>query len=854
MQNRLQEKKQKSKTDILARVLFLTLLFVAPWPLGGVLLSTQWILFSLLALIALLALPGHFREKRELPPIALWLLLALMFVTAQAFSGLRAGPTSFFPSGSCLALMRLLFGVISFFLGWRLFARFREQQWLWVVLAVSGAAQSFVGIVQRITWSGKLLWTYELTQGGHPFASWVCRNNAGLYLNFCLAGALGLLVAVFNREKFKQDYRSVLPRARGEQGRIDFFLFHMSKLNFPRAATLLLTLLIFLGISGSFSRGAALGTFCGLLALAVLKRRVGVTLISATVLFFGGGFLFDWLGFAEPLNARFDTEAILSEGDFRIQHWLTAMQAFLKRPLWGFGSGAYRYAYLSYETRFNEHWFFNADNQYVEWLVEGGLFLFSIAIIVLYLLCRIGIQLLRNSRRVPAESGIGIALLYAVVSCSVSAFFDFGITLAANFLTLACIAGAACAAQNRYLNSRAISDRGWLFPLLVVSGLFCLPTLFRAANAENAERAARIEMSRLEKTRLGRAAAEPEVIDKLIRQSQQALTAWPGNAELQLRLGRLLIHRYRLAFREAVASKSVVDPQAAWQLSNVTLLHGRVVKLEREGQRDALEALRKDPHIEKYLLPAAHRFEQALIHCPLIPVADYELARLNPILGRHDKFDRLTRAVQRAPSLVDTLYQVGVIAFQEHRDELSFNVFRRHILLSIQGNSTRYDWVKSVTHLRKRFSFEEILSSVFPQEVDVLHRIAEQHPRYSKLADDERLLVRKRLLELLEGSTSTSLKNDFDYAYVRAKTLKELLRPLDAIEWYRTAIENSPNDVEIRLEFIDCLTQVGQIEKATEAAVVCRNMFPERKGMQELVEKLVHLQVQGKNDDGSNSP
>ena len=722
------------------------------------------------------------------------------------------------------------------------------------MLAVSGATQSFVGIVQRITWSGKLLWTYELTQGGQPFSSWVCRNNAGLYLNFCLAGALGLFVAVFHQEKSGQGGRSVLRRSRDELSRFELVLFHISKLNFPKAATLLLMLLIFIGISGSFSRGAALGTFCGLLVLAVLKKRVVVTLIGTSVLLLGGAVLFEWLGFSEGLNSRFEADAILSGGDSRIQHWLTALQAFLQKPLWGFGSGAYRYAYLPYETRFNERWFLNADNQYVEWLVEGGLFLFFVVLGVLYSLCHTGIRLSSNPRRVPAESGIGIALLYAVVCFAVSAFFDFGITLAANFLTLACIAGAACGAQHRYLQSRAISDRGWLFPLLVVSGIFCLPNLFWAANAETAERATRIEMSRLEKTRFGRAGAEPEVIDKLIRQSQQALTAWPGNAELQLRLGRLLIHRYRLAFTEAVVSKSAVDPQTAWQLSNVTLLHGRVVKLEREGQRDALEALRKDPHIEKYLLPAAHRFEQALLHCPLIPVADYELARLNPILGRHDKLDRLTRAVQRAPSVVDTLYQVGVIALQEHRDEFSFNVFRRHILLSNRWIPTQYDWVKSVTHLRKRFSFEEILSSVFPQEVDVLHRIAEQHPRYSKLADGERLLVRKRLLELLEDNTSMSLKNDFDFAYVRAKTLKELLRPLDAIEWYRTAIENSPNDVEIRLEFIDCLTQVGQIEKATEAAVVCRNMFPERKGMRELVEKLVHLQVQGKNDDGSNSP
>ena len=69
----------------------------------------------------------------------------------------------------------------------------------------AAAELMIVGNDQKVSWNEKLYWTYELTQGGQPFASYVNRNSAAGYLNLCLAGAVGLLVwsiARHRRDRF----------------------------------------------------------------------------------------------------------------------------------------------------------------------------------------------------------------------------------------------------------------------------------------------------------------------------------------------------------------------------------------------------------------------------------------------------------------------------------------------------------------------------------------------------------------------------------------------------------------------------------------------------------------------------
>ncbi len=69
--------------------------------------------------------------------------------------------------------------------------------WFCAGMAICGTLLSFFGLVQRLSWNGKFYWVFEPLYGGYEsFGPFVNRNNAGGFLNLCLAAGLGLLIWV----------------------------------------------------------------------------------------------------------------------------------------------------------------------------------------------------------------------------------------------------------------------------------------------------------------------------------------------------------------------------------------------------------------------------------------------------------------------------------------------------------------------------------------------------------------------------------------------------------------------------------------------------------------------------------
>jgi len=56
-----------------------------------------------------------------------------------------------------------------------------------LIMAINGVAIAFFGLVQQLTWNGRLFWQVPLEQGGEPFGPFVDRNHAGGFLTLCLA-------------------------------------------------------------------------------------------------------------------------------------------------------------------------------------------------------------------------------------------------------------------------------------------------------------------------------------------------------------------------------------------------------------------------------------------------------------------------------------------------------------------------------------------------------------------------------------------------------------------------------------------------------------------------------------------
>jgi hypothetical protein len=90
-----------------------------------------------------------------------------------------AQPLSRYPAASRERLAELAFLVSILIATSCLVTTRRAVRSVMVAAAVAGISVAFVGIVQKLIWNGKLLWIYEYTIGGSPFASFVNRNNAG---------------------------------------------------------------------------------------------------------------------------------------------------------------------------------------------------------------------------------------------------------------------------------------------------------------------------------------------------------------------------------------------------------------------------------------------------------------------------------------------------------------------------------------------------------------------------------------------------------------------------------------------------------------------------------------------------
>jgi len=130
----------------------------------------------------------------------------------------------------------------------------RKADRILAVLATLVGALAVFGVVQHLTWNGRIYWLRTPTQGGDPFGPFVNRNNFAGYLEMAVPLALGLAVAVRQGRMNRSDTSEKL-LAREERS---------------------LPLLLLLGAGAAF----------GLVALIASRSRGGLlSLLTATALF-----------------------------------------------------------------------------------------------------------------------------------------------------------------------------------------------------------------------------------------------------------------------------------------------------------------------------------------------------------------------------------------------------------------------------------------------------------------------------------------------------------------------------------------------------------------------------------------
>lgn len=235
---------------------------------------------------------------------------------------------------------------------------------LWV-LAVNGCLLALVALVQfHFDW--KLMLGFIETKNPHFMATFAYRNHAGAYFYLCMGAILALVVHYLRR------------RSR-------------SRVKLLVLALMLLTIATAIGLSasrGAWVFGALVLMWGGVCVAWCLMKRGQLWLsVPVVLLFIGlcGGVVMNHARYeqVERLSAtKVELEKIKKNIRYKLN--LATWDMFQDKPIWGWGRGSYRYAFIDFqemhpsivpvEPNINyRYWFRHAHNDWLEFLAEMGI-------------------------------------------------------------------------------------------------------------------------------------------------------------------------------------------------------------------------------------------------------------------------------------------------------------------------------------------------------------------------------------------------------------------------------------------------------------------------------------------------
>ena len=290
---------------------------------------------------------------------------------------------------------------------WRFFVWF--IMWL-------GFLVSVFGILQHLTFNGKLYWFREMRYGGIPFGPYVNRNH--------FAGFAELVIPV-----------ALVPLVLGKVRRDRWF------------AVGLLALLPLGALFLSASRGGIISFAAevGLLTLLLILRRAGGkhVLAGAVVLLFAF-MLVSWLGARQILERFSSMQSLEVTSGKRASMRADTWHIFREHPWTGTGLGTLQTVFPAYESLYDAKVVNHSHNDYLEALAETGIVgaaccAWFLAALFFYSLRRL---LLQDK---SFSAALHLSGLAACTGFLVHSFVDFNLHIPGNALLFFLMANLATA-------------------------------------------------------------------------------------------------------------------------------------------------------------------------------------------------------------------------------------------------------------------------------------------------------------------------------------------------------------------------------------------------------------------------
>lgn len=656
------------------------------------------------------------------------------------------------------------------------------------------------------------------------FATFVNPNNAAGWLCLCVAVAAGWIT-------WHVKPSSTSPSLRRGRLRISFFgrlwqraVEFLADLTVWQIITLTAAALLAAGVAATQSRGGIVALVTAVVVTAFCRSSVrNLPLVIA--LLAGAGLttfgVLQWLDLDVGVVSELETLKDLDKAaGARPAHWLDSLHLVRDFPVFGTGLGSYRFATPAYSTHHTGVWFRNADNHYVDMIVEGGIvgLLLFISIGILGLVTGFAAwrqsktkttsrssEAPRLSRR--ALAGMGTVVILATVSQAVSALLDYGVGLpAASSLLLVLIAATAGFLIEGKVPAK-LKDAGSIrLGRLVVIPLQLLLAAAAATQIPDQLAATTIDEiiveghgilnSPVQATKLAGLGVTRTALE-------EALTDREDDSEGLRLLTRLAEAEFRWTVLKQGRSDTLQDnPQFSrlWNNVNIQVLIGQLAQIERDEPQTA-RRLHEQLLANLHDVSWSETLKQIQQRFPMMPRIAVERANIAILAKDVELFnEQATMALFTDPSNAGTLFKIGSLALHCSQPELTKRVWKHCLTLTPQFRSL------ILLEGRLQWSNEETLELFGPQNYIECFQASERCPNVE---------LRFLLLEKSEVFWSEIQQTpSIEASHLRVKQLLALNRTVEVLDFLEKCMERHATNLTFRREYAKQLELAGRYREA----------------------------------------
>ena len=687
-------------------------------------------------------------------------------------------PVSVYPAATREKLVDLILAVGIFFLATVLLDRPNRLTPVLIALAASGVAVSFVGILQRLSYNGKVLWQYELVGGGAPFGPFVNGNNAAGFLLIGFSAAMFFIAYKLNvwnsddaPESLSLDGSGWGSEAR--QGIFSRIVEAVARMESKHLYFLAALTIIVAGVCTSFSRGGMIALACsgmlGCFLITRTNRLVGILLTLAILV--GGLALVNYTDQSDSIVKELDSLSDISTAAGpRIQHWIDAIPFAKNNWLLGCGNGTYRLVSPTFDSFFSTKTFAHAESVYIETLIEMGIGGLLLLLSALFLCTVASVRLIY--RKDTFGRALGITGIICLVGQALAAALDFGIYQPANAIALAALMGGIVryAAGPPVKSSRSRKDEpdnannpstiqnfaalGLLLFVAIATGW----ASYESFGIESRRAGTRTVRLFNELQTRGQKAPLLSTLELAEQQLKTAIKIRPDDANANFYLGELSVMRYRqqqteelkaeleariaeleqlkgfddeestteiVARREQIKAQQEllanIEISQIWNSTALPALHQTFRRSERVNPKHAEES-QADADVQALLQPAWEYFKLSEDLCPRLPKTQVRLAELDifvpkpPNSTRLSENDRIKLALTRANANTQLLFDCGFLALNSADQPEAVRLWSKCLAFPHRQSTERAIIELCQAELPMRLFFEEVL----PQDPHIL--------------------------------------------------------------------------------------------------------------------------------------